>query len=89
MQHGTTGGPYSNQSHGNGQYYGQPHSSHGHSHTNHYGQAPMDHSGGPPQMAQARTVNDQSNGPGGYPPRDQRPGPSNQVSFDIQVNLFI
>ena len=48
----------------------------------------MDHSGGPgPQMAQTRTVNDQSNGPGGYPPaRDQRPGPSNQVSFDIQVN---
>jgi len=49
----------------------------------------MDHSGGPSQMAQARTVNDQSNGPGGYPPaRDQRPGPSNQVSFDIQVNLL-
>lgn len=49
----------------------------------------MDHSGGPPQMTQARTVNDQSNGPGGYPARDQRPGPSNQVSFDIQVNLLI
>ena len=49
----------------------------------------MDHSGGPPQMTQTRTVNDQSNGPGGYPPaRDQRPGPSNQVSFDIQVNLL-
>ena len=43
----------------------------------------MDHSGGPPQMAPTRTVNDQSGGPGGYPPRDQRPGPSNQVSFDM------
>ena len=49
----------------------------------------MDHSGGPPQMAPTRTVNDQSGGPGGYPPRDQRPGPSNQVSFDMHINLTV